>query len=577
MAADGLAAELLSLPAKGLIAHAGVAGYRWAWQYVQDLDPQRGLALSGGRSIVLAFRHPRITLRYMGGGLAAMIADAATPHLARMQVAAALAFRRLNGIEDAPAPASPASSARKPKPQAAQDDSRARLLAAVCSAAVHSLGLGLSHLSATTRQRFATLAVWAQGAECYRLALMLRRIADHVEALLERGAGADEHRLLEELALACALARALQGAGAQPPMHLLGRARSNYEGGGKLDLLGLGAHAWRSPAGYTGLTMLFWSESEQEFAACTEARPELQRGFDPVARYRAPGPWQGLHAPAAATGRLVRLIHPQLNDKGRLSPSERTTASVEPAADLAARLPARRCWADLAEERSRPGRGLLSEPDPMRDWCVLAPSRWGAPVFDAARQTLCWPVYDEHGAALHLELAYSPLNAAAVDRIEARAPHIAAGTLLVARLADTAAGMIGEPLSLVLPGGGDTPVECLHFPAAAKDSEPSAGRQAASPARQAGTAGGGEEGTRHAPALQPVREFRRWLNQQAERGVQAHRLPAFAREYAVRSAQLEAHGYTLFQHDGEATPERLLWSCYLCMQLDKLTGRHAAD
>jgi hypothetical protein len=588
---DLLAAELLALPAEALTAHAGLAGYRWAWEYVQALDLRRGLTVSGDRSIVLALRHPRITLRYMGGGLAAMVAGSATTHLPRMQVAAALAFRRLNGVEDAPAAArsakpsatlsasSAADAPRRPPLQSRQDESRRRLLAAVCGAAEDCLSLGLSHLSDNTQQRFNTLAVWAQGADCYRLALLLRRIADHAAALLARGAGADEHRLLEQLALAVGLARALQAAGERPPQHLLGRARSSYEGGGTLDLLGLGAHAWRTPAGYTGLTMLFWSESSREFTACTEARPVLQRGFNPLARYRAPGPWQGLHAPAAATGRLVRLVNPQLNDTGRLSPAERTTASVETAAGFAARLPARARWADIAAERAQWGRSLLAEPDPMRDWCVLAPRRWGLPVFDAARQTLCWTVYDSLDAPLVLELAYSPFNMAAIERIELHAARgIAPGTLLVARIADTAGGLLGEPLSLVLQGDDGMPVDCLHFPqpeagavAAAEGALPAGPRGSA-----AAVAGSARLSRGPQPALQPLREFRHWLNRQAERGLQEHRLPAFGREYAVRSAQLAAQGHSLFQRGGPATPELLLWACYRCMQLDQLAEHRPA-
>jgi hypothetical protein len=103
--------------------------------------------------------------------------------------------------------------------------------------------LGLSHLSRGIHERFATLAVWAQGAEYHRLALMLRRIAHHVEQLLERAGGADEHRLLDEITIAYGLVASLNYTASQgnSPSHLVGAARSRYEQAGSFELLGLGA------------------------------------------------------------------------------------------------------------------------------------------------------------------------------------------------------------------------------------------------------------------------------------------------------------------------------------------------
>ena len=79
---------------------------------------------------------------------------------------------------------------------------------------------------------------------------------------------------------------------------------------------------WRSASGYLGLTMIFWSPAEKAFYSCTDARPEVLRGFDPIARYKAPGPWGGLGAPEQATGKMVTLTGALMNSAGRLSAAE---------------------------------------------------------------------------------------------------------------------------------------------------------------------------------------------------------------------------------------------------------------
>src|SRR6202008_1480817 len=106
-----LRAALLAMPARDLMRHAGKAGYRWAWQFVQDLDAETGLTISGDRNIAIAFRHPRIVFRFMGGAIDSVLADADIKQLEKHRVAAVLAFQRAHGVTLTP-PESGAGEAR---------------------------------------------------------------------------------------------------------------------------------------------------------------------------------------------------------------------------------------------------------------------------------------------------------------------------------------------------------------------------------------------------------------------------------------------------------------------------------
>lgn len=594
-----LHASLLAMPQAALVKHAGKPGYRWAWQFVHDLDLERGLRLGGERHIVIGFQHPRITLRYLGGGVESLVADVQTSHLAKHQVAAVLAYRRAHGIDDPPpeAPGKARSATldlgkdHAPPGSAAdtQQASRDRLRSAVLQLLVACVALGLSHLSRSIHERFATLAVWAQGAEYYRLALLLRRIADHVELLLERAGGADERRLFDEMALACGLVGALAAAAAQgaAPPHLVGRARSRYEEIGSLELLGLGAHAWRSGSGYVGMTMVFWSPTDQAFHTCTDARPELQRAFDPRARYKAPGPWNGLGAPEQATGRCVRLTHAQVNAQGRLSAAETTAATVLPSPDFAAQLAPCSRWAELREARALARRSLLAEAEPMRDWVVLAPESFGKARFDAARQLLTWPLLDRSGERLDVELPYSDTTEHAIRRIEGlAAAGVRVGSLVVARIRGTTEGLVAEPLSLVRVDARDAenPVDALHFDPAPQQGM--ASRWMAMFRRNdAATAG---ERKRPAAALPDdgalsgaLRRFAQALQVQAERGIPEERLAPLRRELSAEVERLASFGYTAFSPSVDAADGSvvagLLRARYVCMQYERLIDDLAGD
>lgn len=596
-AADGLAAvkaELLRISVDELVKHAGRAGYRWAWQFVQDLDPERGLTLSGDRHVVMMFERPRMRLRYLGGGLESMIADIEVAQIEKYRVAAVLAFQRANGIETPPP--EPAGQARAGSLNLGQDhgpggtdgealaDSRSRLLCSTAQIMCECTELGLSHLSRAIHERFATLAVWAQGAEYHRLALMLRRIADHIEQLLERAGGADEHRLLDELTIAYGLVSSLNHNAQQgkSPARFVGAARSRYEQAHSCELLGLGAVAWRSAAGYVGLTMLFWSPAHKEFLSCSDARPEGQGGFSPRARYKAVGPWTGLGAPALATGRRLNISGAQINAAGRLSASSNTHAALLPLdapGQFAALLMQFSSWSEVIRSRNAARRSLLAEPQPMKDWVVLRPQRFGVAKFDAARQVLVWPVYDADDNQLNVELAYDEYTAHAIARIEAMKPsELGDGTLLVARLHSGDSGIVAEPLSLVRaqPLESGNGVDALHF-----DAEPEQGAVSKLLERLRSKRSSGQVSAPSAGAALPVPrflvEYREELRRRAERGVGEDAAESqHAGKWADRAADL---GFTAFKQIATTqlpAAAALLRTNYVRLQYERLIGE-AAD
>jgi len=520
----------------------------------------------------------------MGGPLEGLLADTDVKQLEKYRAAAVMAYQRANGVQLV----APESAGQEGKLDLGKDhtavesgaaslqDSRARLCTAVRQLASECATLGLAHLSPGIQERFSTLAVWAQGAQCYRLALILRRLADHVEMLLDRAGGADEHRLFDELTLTYALVSALESAAARgsTPASLIGRARNEYEDAGQVELLGLGANAWRTASGYIGLTMLFWSPKDRTFLTCGDARPEVQRGFDPVARYKAPGPWSGLGAPSMVTGRRVMLTGALLSATGRISGSEKTAATImaPDAAQFVASLETHSRWSELATLRAAARRSLLAEAQPMKDWMVLRPSKFQRAEFDSTRQMLTWNLIDDEGTVLRAEIAYHQYSAPAIERLEQTDMSLLAeGTLVVARLRGGSNNFIAEPLSLVNASatGSEPVVDSLYFDAAPKASLGS--RLMAKFRRQPSEYSS-------VPFVMPsaipplLTDLRNWLYRQAERGVAWDAAAQARSELAARGKRLHAAGFTAFASAGstEDAAADLLRAQYLCLQYEHL-------
>ena len=584
-----LHAELLAITPAQLAKHAGKAGYRWAWQYVQDLDPAKGPRIGGERNIVIDLVQPRLVFRYLGGGLEDLIPDSPVGRIEKYRVVAVLAYQHAHGLALSPPEARVATASLDlgkdhelgTGRDEARRDARERLRASVGQLLGECVALGLSHLSSHVQERYATLAVWAQGADYPRLALLLRRIADHVELLLERAGGADEHRLLEELSLAHALVAALSHADAhgQSPTHLVGRTRAEYEATGSLALWGMGALPWRAASGYVGLTLLFWSPQSQAFLACTDARPESQR-FDPLARYRAAGPWAGLGAPMQATGRSLQVLKAQTSAAGRLSAADSTQATVLPLPWETVRvgLSPHTSWQALSDVRQTARLSLLAEPQPMRDWVVLQPARYGQAYFDATRQTLAWPLHDTEERVLMAEVVYSPLSAHAIERIEALTPEQLTGHWLVARLRTSAGGLVAEPLSLVRPGKDASPcVDALYFDDTTRQGLLGAAAQKLRALRKPAPAAAPVLPASPVPAV--LMEYRHWLAQCAERGTGQALLPRLHNEHDRHHRQLHDAGLTAFPpwQRMPDTPSALLADYYIGLQYLHLMEGGSSD
>jgi hypothetical protein len=289
----------------------------------------------------------------------------------------------------------------------------------------------------------------------------------------------------------------------------------------------------------------------------------MQRGFDPVARYKAQGPWGGFGAPQLATGRRVVLTGALLSATGRISGSEKTTATVMPAdaASFVAQLPTHARWSELARLRAEARRSLLAEAQPM--------TRLQRADFDATRQTLVWTLIDDEGAPLTAELAYDKYTAPAIERLEQTdMTALPADTLVVARLRGGSSNFVAEPLSLVRGGAraGDEPVDALYFDAAPKSGLAS---------RLLAKFRGRPEQTEVlvVPSAVPPQllELKRWLRQQAERGVTWDAANAARTELAASRARLDAAGFTAFRggREEDAAGE-LLRTQYLCLQYEHL-------
>jgi hypothetical protein len=568
-AADGLHDDLMAIDATALTSYAGLPGYRWAHQMIGDQATPPGV--TRGSYLTVTFEHPPLSVRYLGGGLDGLVVDQPVPHVERFRVAAVLAWQRAYGLVLPPPSAPRARAGGESESSISRSESRARLRTTVGELLRNMVAIGISHLSPAIHERLTTAATWAQGVDYYRLALLLRRLADQLNLLLVRSALADDLMLLDEIAVAHALVAALDVAASAgiEPTELVGRARAAYDPVRSLDLIGLGGRPWRTGSGYHGLTCVFWSPSRQQFLSWSDSRPDSLAGFDPRARWQQRAPWTGLATPAASTGCQLILTHARVSPDSRISGVESTTAAVTTLGSdaLMSLLPVRTSWREVAPTRIQ---GLSDPADPTSRWTVLCPAQARPARWDHASQTLRCTLLDDDGEALVLEVPWSRLHAHMIGRLEALGGNLPAGALVVARVVRRRGQLVGEPLSLVLPGKAIHPVDALDFddgPERRSSSLVERLLRSNAPDRPV------PDNDERRPAAVPVPliDLRARIEAEAQRGCAGVAPGVIHNRVAQAHRNLRHAGMTLFADPAPAVspPEALLRSLFLVQQVEQ--------
>lgn len=417
-----------------------------------------------GETVLIRLMPSTIEARFVpGGGLDGMILPSANAK--RVAVAALLAVHASLGLEAPEAAVQRSFFELSATPRTARE-----ILASAQSVIEEAISVGLSHLSPTIADRLVTLAVSAQGANLPRVSLALRSISDEVRSILLREARADESRLFTSAARVYALMEAIRLGGDTPDQTLIGTSRLQYVEVPEIELFGVGAYPWQTGSGYTGLTVLFWSNTSQEFLSWSEARPSSQR-FEPRQRFFGEGPWDGAQSPRQAGSSHLKLRNARRTASGRISGSKKTRALVltpTPPSSLQFEGKLFSSWIALHQyARSKQPLGLR-DPVPLDMVVVLEPSYFDTRIFDSVTQTFTWDVYDEAGRMLKLSLPFREWNKDAIRILEGLAPPQEVRWKVISRIALRDDGIAVEPISLLRPDEAQAPVFHVSFDALPK-------------------------------------------------------------------------------------------------------------
>ncbi len=445
----------------------GVPAWRSA---LRLLDSGVSAGMSEEGPSLLVFLNPLgVTCRFLAGtGLdGAIVTGGDTKTGKALVTAAVIALKTKHGQTLPPEESTEAVL----KEEKGAPRTRAEVLVTAKSLLELSVDAGLSHASASSAERFATLAVSADGTNLPRLARALKTVADELGMIATRHGRADAERTLEAMANVYALVAALMKGGTAPAGHLVGQHRTGYVEIRSLDLIGTTAFPWQTRSGFRGITVLFWDVGEKRWASWSEARcVSIDPRFNPLAAFDNSCPWADELTIRTLAVSRVHLVNAKRNTFGRLSSSTTCKATLmgpaslnEP--DFGARVFL--SWKDLADYITSTSATGLKLADPMSDWVLLSPAQWGERQFDRVEQRLTWQVLDAEGRQLHLVLMYSDMTRHGVEQLEQWEPPVRGGVRILGRFLRATGEFAVEPVALFPEvGSAAKPVHLLISPPA---------------------------------------------------------------------------------------------------------------
>jgi hypothetical protein len=211
-------------------------------------------------------------------------------------------------------------------------------------------------------------------------------------------------------------------------------------------LVGVGARAWWTED-RIGLTVFMQDVATGDMLTSGTARP-MELGLEPEDLARSTL-FAEVFAARDLLGRMFICRNSSMSDDGKLRGVKEK--DVELQADgvdwltLSHRTGVDR-WDRLSDRASEAFPSIITHWRPEVQWII--PARHEEAWFDSARQTLCWPIYDQEGRRLQLEYDYRVERADMIEKLK-QASQRATPLAILARYRSIDTLRTAEPISIL--------------------------------------------------------------------------------------------------------------------------------
>ncbi|MCY6371677.1 SWIM zinc finger family protein [Clostridium ganghwense] len=273
--------------------------------------------------------------------------------------------------------------------------------------------LGLAKLPKSIVDRIETTAVVCHSCDLPRLEKLLRSLSNQLIMYFNKNAAFSRQTVRRLITQIYIIAQAIEKTSSKILcQNLIGEHKTAYTEINPIELVGMGAGAWKSASGYEGITYYFFNEKRKLWMTYTSMKPNYYEGMsiNINGMYKGRCPWNIEASMENISKVKCKLYNCKLNKNFRISSSEEIRGDIICKTDISSVDFGDKLydnWRLLIENNKENFKYKLTEENENFNIVLLKIDSWDKSSFDNVNQVFKLPIYDIENNEINIVLRFN--------------------------------------------------------------------------------------------------------------------------------------------------------------------------
>ncbi|WFD09719.1 hypothetical protein [Tepidibacter hydrothermalis] len=314
--------------------------------------------------------------------------------------------------------------------------------------------LGLAKIPESIINRIEATAVLCHSADLPRLEKLLRSLSSHLIKYFNKQASFSKRAVIKLMTRIYIIAQTILKCNSKALCQdLIGEHKTSYTEISLIELVGMGAKAWKSDSGYEGITYYFFNEKRKLWMTFTSMKPNYYEGskIDIDYMYRSSCPWN-LDALMKDVCRMkIKFNNCKINRNYRISSSSEISGDIIGKTDINKMDFKDKLYDDweLMIEKLKDGfKYKLIEKDENFNIVLVKISSWGKSDFDNINQIFRIPIHDKNNNEIFITVRFDHNTKSVIRKLEKLEKDDMLGNMILGKVYRIDSEYVVDPITM---------------------------------------------------------------------------------------------------------------------------------
>jgi hypothetical protein len=319
--------------------------------------------------------------------------------------------------------------------------------------------LGLARLPESILDRIETTAVVCHSSDLPRLEKLLRSLKSKLQLYFNKHASFSKEAVIRLITRIYNTVTAVEKADSNNlRQSLIGEHKTTYTEIPPIELIGMGAGAWKADSGYEGITYYFFNEKRKIWMTYTSMKPNYYEGrssrFNNINEGKCP--WQIQASMKDISSLKFILYNCKINKNYRISSSEETKGDIISKTDIKNINYGDKLyddWTKLIESIKENFKYNLIQENENTNIALLKITTYGKSSFDEIKQIFKLPVCDINENYINITLKFNADTKYLIKGLERAEKRNNFGNILLGKIYKVEEGYAVDPITMYYEDG----------------------------------------------------------------------------------------------------------------------------